>query len=659
MHNQLSGEKSLYLRQHAHQKVAWLPYAENSFDLAKKRDLPVLVSIGYSSCHWCQVMSRECFEDDYVSSIMNRHFTCILVDREERPDLDLIYMEAIRMFNQSAGWPLNAFCLPNGHPFWGGTYFPKEDVGRGLAPWPQVLMRIAAHFKKSRMEFTENADHVIRNLRHANDAEISNTDSWKSNLLLKASQVLCSKHDDKNGGFTPAPKFPSSTKIDFLLAIQESQSVRKNPTFEKTIDRSVQTTLEKMASGTLFDHVNGGFFRYCVDDAWQSPHFEKMLADNALLISSYSKGYRKRRNPLFKYAVEKTIRWAFTNLGSPEQGFGSSISSEVNQFEGAQYLWSKEELLRILDEGDEKDMISQWKPLEGADQNAYLPHLIASESLPLSRQIEALSKLIPFSEAYSNGVTDPKRILGWNALMVRALVDASIAFDNRDWLKHAVALEGWIASTFMEQAFAERSGEDEPPLFLDDYAFWAEALLQLCSVSESIDHGSATVYLERVERLVESLTLKFRDEGIPGFFLSPKKMKNTPPCRKKHWFDNATPSGNSSLLRIFSTLHVLTGKQKWEKEFTEAKAAYPKLVMKASDGISHALCCITEATVGLIRIQCPASEISGLSKILAEFPYRPIFLEAKKEVDQFTVCVNNVCMKPTASPEEAIRQLFG
>lgn len=658
MPNQLSGEKSLYLKQHAYQRVDWLPYSQAAFDLAKQRDLPVLVSIGYSSCHWCQVMSRECFEDDYVASMMNRHFVCILVDREERPDLDLTYMEAIRMFNQSAGWPLNAFCLPNGKPFWGGTYFPKEDNGLGLAPWPQVLMRIATHFKKSRDEFIKNADHVIQNLSHANDADISNAESWHASLLIKGAQTLCAKHDDKNGGFTPAPKFPSSMKVEFLLAIQESQSVRKDPVLEKKIDHCVQTTLVKMASGALFDHVNGGFFRYCVDDSWHSPHFEKILADNCLLISSYSKGYRKYKNPLFKHVVEKTIQWALDDLGCPKEGFGSSVSSEVQQAEGAQYLWSKEELAEILTEADDQSLLSRWEPIEGSDKNTFLPHLIESSTVPIGQQIKILSKLRTLADSNPKGEIDPKRIVGANALLVRALVDASIAFDNRDWLKQAKVLESWISYTYQDQALGGEIKEGMPLLFLEDYAYWAEALLQLSSVSESIQPKSASSYLEQAENLVEAMMLKFSDERLPGFFVSPLKMESHPPCRKKLWFDNATPSGNSSLLRIFSTLHLLTGKQKWLTEFAEAKRAYAKLVEKAPDGICYALCSMTEDTIGLIHITCPSSKIETLTKLLAEFPYRPIFLKGADDIDQFTACVNNVCLEPMSDPSELLVQLF-
>ena len=256
MANLLSDQSSLYLKQHANQPVQWMPWTQEAFDMAEKLDKPIILSIGYSACHWCHIMSVESFQDSYVASFMNRHFVCIKVDREERPDIDQTYLEAVRMFNQSAGWPLNVFCLPNGRPLWGGTYFPKEDKGQKIVPWPQVLMRIAEHYKREKGELEENANNVVSNLLHANNALCSNANEWNNELLLSAAKIICDSHDDKEGGFTPAPKFPSPMKIDFLLSIRESQAVRLNENFANKIDLSITTTLSKMALGGMYDQGN-------------------------------------------------------------------------------------------------------------------------------------------------------------------------------------------------------------------------------------------------------------------------------------------------------------------------------------------------------------------------------------------------------------------
>ena len=221
MSNRLADEPSLYLRQHANNPVDWWPWCKEAFSEAQRLDRPVLVSVGYSSCHWCHVMERESFEDPSVAKQMNSAFINIKVDREEMPEIDHIYMEAVRMFDQSAGWPLHAFCLPDGRPFWGGTYFPKEDLGNGLAPWSQVLIRISEHYRTAKDELIENAESVIANLCHANHADCSSAKDWNNILLAQAADKLCELHDDTNGGFTPAPKFPSPMKIDFLLSMQE------------------------------------------------------------------------------------------------------------------------------------------------------------------------------------------------------------------------------------------------------------------------------------------------------------------------------------------------------------------------------------------------------------------------------------------------------
>ena len=226
---------------------------------SKKEDKPILLSIGYSSCHWCQEMSRNCFEDSYIASLMNRHFICILVDREENPELDHIYMDAVRMFDQSAGWPLHAFCLPDGRPFWGGTYFPKEDLGNGMAPWSQVLMRIAEHYRKAKHELIENAENVIANILHSNNSDHSLRKLWHNGLLGVVTDKLCDMHDDSFGGFTPAPKFPSPMKVDFLISMRETNFLRSQTQKLEKVNLCIDQTLNTLSTSGIYDHLAGGF----------------------------------------------------------------------------------------------------------------------------------------------------------------------------------------------------------------------------------------------------------------------------------------------------------------------------------------------------------------------------------------------------------------
>ena len=293
-------------------------------------------------------MSRNCFDDPYIASLMNRHFICILVDREENPELDHIYMEAVRMFDQSAGWPLHAFCLPDGSPFWGGTYFPKEDIGNGVAPWAQVLMRISEHYRNAKHELVENAKNVISNLLHSNHSEFSKDIYWNNDLLGTATERLCAKHDDINGGFTSAPKFPSPMKIDFLGSMRETNYLRTRAEEFQRASFCINQTLNKISSGGIYDHVGGGFFRYSVDEKWSQPHYEKMLSDNALLLSTFSNAYRSQPEKSYKSIILGIISWLNNEMGKPQDGYASSLSAEADGIEGSFYKWSLQELEEIL-----------------------------------------------------------------------------------------------------------------------------------------------------------------------------------------------------------------------------------------------------------------------------------------------------------------------
>ena len=305
MQNRLSKENSLYLKQHAGNPVDWYPWGEVALAAARESDKPLLVSIGYSACHWCHVMAHECFEDEYIAGLMNQHFICVKVDREERPDVDQVYMEAVQMIQHSGGWPLNVFCLPDGRPFFGGTYFPPEDRGNGLIPWPQLLMRIADFYQRSRAELEKNAEAIQKNIQSATMIipDESTREPWDA-LLVDAARGICGNHDDQYGGFGGAPKFPPSMSLNFLGVGQNSCILKDDTELKQRIQTVCQTTLRAMACGGLFDQFGGGFARYSVDKYWRIPHFEKMLYDNALLIDAYMRGWLDNRDPLYASVVE-------------------------------------------------------------------------------------------------------------------------------------------------------------------------------------------------------------------------------------------------------------------------------------------------------------------------------------------------------------------
>lgn len=630
MPNLLSSQSSLYLRQHADQPVDWMPWGKDAFEKAEREDKPVIVSIGYSSCHWCLTMAQESFEDEFVASIMNRHFVCIKVDREERPDVDQTYLEALRMFDQSAGWPLNVFCLPDGRPFWGGTYFPIQDTGQGIVPWPQLLMRISEHYRRAKEELMENAQNVVSNLEHSNHPDFSSKNDWTNSLLIDAVESICKSHDDSGGGFSAAPKFPSPMKIDFLLAMGESAKVRSDLQLGDRIDFCVKRTLDAMARGGLFDHVGGGFFRYAIDEGWKIPHFEKMLCDNALLLSTYSRAYRKYRSPLYRRAVEKTVQWLLREMGSPATGFSSSLSADSNGKEGGYYLWERNELEKIIGKPDTDRLLSAQSPNSHIDPNDYLPRL---ESDVEDIEEEAgLEKLLRARESRKWKISrDGKRVTAWNALLLKAFVDASIALTSKDCLGMACELAHWMKDHLLDQEGKVLSlrYEDQPsstPAFLDDYAFWAESLLALSSVSEWVEPGSSTSYIRDAEKFAEKAMDEFRGGQAAGYVFAPKQLDCPAPAKKKFWYDNAIPAGNSAMLRVFSTLFLVTGEVSWKKKYLEIRNAYSNLVPKAPHGIGHALTAIAENEIGLCSIRTGKKDLDDLVESLAGKPHRPIFL---------------------------------
>ena len=629
MPNLLAKESSLYLRQHAHQSVNWMPWGCDAFEKADQEDKPILVSIGYSSCHWCKVMSEESFEDDYISSIMNRHFICIKVDREERPDVDQTYMDAVRLFNQTAGWPLHAFCLPDGNPFWGGTYFPKEDLGQEIVPWPLVLMRISEHYRRAKPELVENGQNMTANLKHANDVDTSGEKPWSNSLLLQASEEICKKHDAEHGGFTQAPKFPSPMKIDFLLAMAESQSVRSNQELSDKVNFCITRTLDSMAQGGLFDHVGGGFFRYSVDREWKIPHFEKMLCDNALLLSTYSKAYRKYQKPAYRIVVEKTLRWLLHEMGEPSLGFCSTLSADYEGKEGGYYLWEEKTLQDVLGD-DSKEFIALNQLHSESGETCYLPKQNQSEKNQ-KRTESWFEKLLQAREKrLVHPEKDEKRVTAWNALALRALADSSIALGRKDLLEKAFLLAEWMKSNLLDEdggVLSVRYGDQTSvnPGFLDDHAFWAEGLLALAATSEWVEEGSSRRFLDDAESLARKILENFKDEQNPGYYFPPEGLERPAPSKKKFWFDNAVPAGNSSMIRVFSALAVQTGKELWNTEYRKALTSYSSLARKAPYGIGHALTAIAEHETGLCSIEADPTEIDSLMDGLANKPYRPIF----------------------------------
>lgn len=660
MVNRLKDEKSLYLRQHRDNPVDWWPWGDAALLRAQKEDKLILLSIGYSACHWCHVMAHECFEDLYIARLMNEHFICVKVDREEYPDLDLIGMDVVQMITQRGGWPLHVFCLPDGRPFFAGTYFPPTDRGQGIIPWPQLLMRIVGHYKQSKADLVENAVNIAKNLEWSNTPPGVDEKAFGEEDLKKAAQSICETHDHLCGGFGGAPKFPSPMILSFLLDSRlhfDQGGINRDNHYLNTIDNVIRTTLSAMAYGGIYDQIGGGFYRYTVDAAWRIPHFEKMLSDNALLIEIYARAWALYRDPLYRAIVEETVSWVIRDLSSENPGFATSYDADSEGREGHYYLWSKKEICSILGQEQglefcdaygiaceddfrvstccvEERSCCEDKPcceerscceaLEGVPkdkercveqgcngddrgspgrdccgvQDYGNQNIIGSNPVLLSKDFkqraafkEMREKLLGERNKRVRPNVDDKRILSWNSLIAKSLIVAGDAIGKREWIEQGKRILDWIGESMNRsqgELHAIVYGEDGfGTAYLNDYAFYAEACLSLYRLGSSKPSEHWVDYRDRAEKVIQKVMRDFRDEQAMGYFFT--KQSSSKGFRKKEWFDQAIPSGNSSLIHSFVELYDLTQRDSYAQEYVSMKRAYHGLVQRAGNSVSYAL----------------------------------------------------------------------
>lgn len=591
MPNALIHEKSLYLRQHADQPVDWLPWGEEAFALARQRNVPVLVSVGYSTCHWCHVMARESFSDPYIADLMNRNFVCVKVDREERPDVDKLCMDAVQMILGHGGWPLNVFFLPDGRPFFGGTYFPPTDRGQRIIPWPQLLMRIADHFQRSPKELADNAAAILQNLAHADGADQISpaTTSTAAPDLFSFAEQICASHDPDHGGFGGAPKFPQPVVFQFLLALLP-EAQKQRPALAEKITRITRHSLHSMARGALLDQLGGGFFRYCIDARWQVPHFEKMLCDNALLLETFARAAVQLNDPFAEQVAHETVRWLLSVMRQPSGAFSAALDADTNHREGITYLWTPEEIAVAL--GDTA-AAAEFCHAYGIDEKGNFDRGVSTPTfadgdLSLREKFRLLrEKLLQFRNRRPQPDRDDKVLLGWNALAVRALALAGWALHQPEWTREAARTADFLWETFLRAdgslAAVAYDGQPSPAAAtLNDCAWLADAELTLAATadwafsSEKISSGEK--HRERAQHIGQHILDHFADPtGQPGFFLTDTTVRDLP-LRQKEWFDNATPAANAILPRVFATLLSLTGENRWADAHARLAGHYRTLL---------------------------------------------------------------------------------
>lgn len=658
MPNRLAHESSLYLRQHAGNPVDWYPWGEEALTKAKAEDKPILVSIGYASCHWCHVMAHESFEDSYIAKLMNTHFVCIKVDREERPDIDQIYMDAVQMINGHGGWPLNVFCLPDGRPFAGGTYFPPDERrGGSIVPWPQLLMRIADFYERQREDLVENARAIVGNLRANNHPHQATGDPVGPEDALAAVEKLLNSEDKEFGGFGDAPKFPPSMVLDFLLTIRGSAHIDQlNPSTAKALDGLINRGLTAMAHGGLFDQIGGGFARYSVDRQWLIPHFEKMLYDNALLLEIYAKASQRYPKPLYACVVEETISWLCREMRSPSGAFHAALDADTNGEEGLTYLWEPAEILRILGPIEGQRFCEVYGiTTDGNFEQTGLSHpaLLDGDASVRAALAPARAKLLAARNQRPQPGLDNKCLVAWNALLMRGLARAAFTFGRADWLDLAIGIGDWIWNTMRntEGRFFSVAYEGRPQgtAHLDDLAHAAEAFLTLASVIDWQHPNHSTAWIQRAIEITEWIEEHFSDPAAVGYFFTADHHE-TLIHRKKDWFDNAMPAGNSAMARVHAQLYHLTGAARHVKALERLRVAYPGIVRAAPAAAGHALTAYVEDAIGIVSLKAgPGADMETLRMALVQRPHRTVFLQypVTELTTTYQLCVGTQCEAPT------------
>ncbi len=558
MSNHLKNATSPYLLQHAENPVDWYPWCEEAFERAREENKPIFLSVGYSTCHWCHVMAHESFEDRATAEILNKYFISVKVDREERPDIDSVYMTVCQAFTGSGGWPMSIFMTWDKKPFLAGTYFPVRPR-HGMPGFSDLLKAVAAQWNGRRDELLDSARRIVAQLRQT-EAVSENKDT--ENLCGRAVQMFFDSFDSVWGGFGAAPKFPVPHNLLFLTLYAGQKD---NPGALKMVEK----TLTQMQKGGIFDHIGYGFSRYSTDQYYLAPHFEKMLYDNALLIMAYASVYVITQNRLYLDTAEKTVQYVLREMTSPDGGFYSAQDADSEGVEGKYYTFTLDEIIDIL--GRERGgRFSETFDItaEGNFEGVNIPNLLKSNALDADFGAE-IPRLYDYRKNRSSLHLDDKILISWNSMMIAALSLLYRASRNGKYLQSAVS-----AQTFLEGNLSEglrlstswRDGKASQKGFLDDYGFYVAALMEL--YHSTLDRA----YLEKAERLCGEAVRRFADEKNGGFYLA--DLADTELfMNPKESYDGAIPSGNSVMAYNLVRLYQLTGKEEYG-ELAEKQLRY-------------------------------------------------------------------------------------
>ena len=665
--NRLAQETSAYLLQHKDNPVDWYPWSEEAFARARAEDKPILLSVGYSACHWCHVMEHESFENPEIARLMNEHFVCVKVDREERPDVDQIYMQAVQSMTGHGGWPMTVFLTPDGVPFYGGTYFPPTDR-HGLPAFPRLLHAIAEAWKTRRAEVLESGRSLVAGLGQAERLQTA-PGLLTAELLSAAFQGLSREFDDRDGGLGQAPKFPQPMTWEFVLRFwKRSGSARAR--------EMVTTTLTRMARGGVYDQLGGGFHRYSVDGQWRVPHFEKMLYDQGQLASLYLHAWQAFGDVEYRRVSEETLDYLLREMTDPRGGFYSAQDADSEGEEGRFFVWTADEIRAVLGPAEAAAAIGYWGVDQGPNFEGRSILYVAGEPDP-GRIARAREELRAARARRVPPGRDEKVLAGWNGLACRAFAEAGRVLGRQDYVAAAVRNAEFVLGAMQRDGWLLRSwaaGEAKLKGYLEDYALVAAALLDVYEAT--FDRR----WLDESRRLAGEILRLFWDDAIEGFYDTSAGHERLV-VRPRNLFDNAVPSGSSAAVETLFRLAVFTGEARYETTGARALRPMADLLGRYPSGFGRLLSALDFHLGPVVEVALISPEAGdGVGPLAAEvfgryLPNRAVagaragdavaaagipLLENRGAVGGAAtayVCRKFACDKPTTSPEELARQL--
>ncbi len=672
--NRLIHETSPYLFQHAHNPVDWYPWGEEALARSKKEDKPILLSIGYSSCHWCHVMEKESFENEAIAETMNQRFINIKVDREERPDLDELYMNAVQVITGSGGWPMTVFLTPDLVPFHAGTYFPPED--RGSMPGFAKILVVVSDYYHSRRGEVEKMEAQLKNALQQIAEIHPSQDTVSDRVLSNAFNAFESQFDPIYGGFGKAPKFPASMALSFLLRYWKS-------TGSKKALEMAEKTLEKMAGGGIYDHLGGGFHRYSVDERWLIPHFEKMLYDNALLSRTYFEAYQATQNERYRRVGEEILNYVLREMKGPEGGFYSTQDADSEGQEGKFYVWTRDEIKKVL--GKERGTpfcayygVATEGNFEGGTSVLNIASTFQNVSQLYGTSIEELGKLLDEGreklyaerEKRVRPGRDEKILTSWNGLMISSFVDGFRVTGNPKYLKGAVQAAHFILQEMREDGHLLRvfnKGKARVKGYSEDYAFLIQPLIDLYEATFE------TEWLKEADELNRRMVHQFWDERKGGFFFTGKENESLI-ARSKNPYDNAIPSANSAAVFNLIRLSYLTGEESLKQKAEQILRLFHSFLEQHPSGFAQMLSglsfFLSPQEIGVVGSRNDPRTKSMLKEIYLTYlpnkilslrdPQEPIegswfpFLREKEnpEAPATFVCKGFTCLPPARNEKE-------